>query len=138
MIAKFQLSLKHLKKPKPKPKIDLALLQRLKLGKTAGSDEVYTKMLKALDEEGVNVVWGITSEIFIALPKVPGTLGCASHRIISLMSHLLKIPLKIILQRIRCQPLPEIPQTQCGFMKDRGTRNAIFILRMLEERRIKH
>ena len=54
---------------------------------------------------------------FVTLPKIPGTLDCSSHRTISLMSHTLN---------------------QYGFMKDRGTRNAIFILRVLSERTIQH
>ena len=54
------------------------------------------------------------------------------------MCHTLKLLLKIVLQRLRRKILPEIPQTQFGFMKDRGTSNAIFVLRTLGERAIEH
>ena len=54
------------------------------------------------------------------------------------MSHSLKVVLKIILQRIWRKLLPKISEAQYGLMKDRGTRNAIFIIRMLSERSIKH
>ena len=50
------------------------------------------------------------------------------------MNHITKILLKVILNRIRNKILPEISNEQCGFMKGKGTRNAIFILRSLMER----
>ncbi len=37
---------------------------------------------------------------------------------------------------MRNKILPEIGNEQCGFIKEKGTRNAIFILRMLMERLI--
>ncbi len=40
------------------------------------------------------------------------------------------------MMRARSRIKPEIGQEQCGFVKDSGTRNAIFILRMLTERAI--
>jgi len=127
-------------------------LSKMKSGKASGPDNIYTEMLQALEEDGIEIVWRLVNNIyeqgkfpremlkslFVVLPKIPGTLDCANHRTISLMSHLLKVLLKIVLQRIRRKILPEIPQTQFGFMKDRGTRNAIFVMRMLEERAIEH
>ena len=127
-------------------------MNNMKNGKSCGPDGVYTEMLRALDEDGIDIIWKLVSKIyesgnlpkellrsvFIALPKIPGTLDCASHRTISLMSHTLKLLLKIVLQRIRRKILPEIPETRFGFMRDRGTRNAIFVLRMIGERAIEH
>ena len=52
------------------------------------------------------------------------------------MSHVTKIMLRVILSRVRNKTKPEITQTQCGFVSDSGTRNAIFLLRMLAERTI--
>lgn len=76
--------------------------------------------------------------IFITLPKSPGTVECSNHRTISLMSHVLKILLKIILERIRNKIKPEISDVQYGFVKDKGTRNAIFNVRIISERAIEH
>ena len=76
--------------------------------------------------------------VFIALPNKPNTLDCDQHRIISLMSHTLKLLLKIVLERCWSNIRPEIAQCQYGFMPDKGTRNAIFTLRMLSERNIQH
>ena len=49
------------------------------------------------------------------------------------MSHITKIILRIM-RRIRSNLLPEIGEEQFGFKKDCGTRNAIFVLRMIGER----
>jgi len=127
-------------------------IHRMKTDKAPGPDEIYTEMLVALDEEGVDLIWQICKKIyetgelptdmllsiFITLPKIPGTMECSNHRTISLMCHILKILLKIITNRVRRQLLPEISPRQYGFMKDRGTRNAVFVLRNLCERAIQH
>ncbi len=128
-------------------------LERMELGKSMGPDEIATEMLLALPlgEIGVDLVWKIlnhisyeTSEIpedmmksiFKALPKISNAMACENYRTISLMSRVLKVLLKIILQRIRRKLRPEIPDNQYGFMENRGTRNAIFILRIISERAI--
>ena len=44
--------------------------------------------------------------------------------------------LRIIMNRARNRIIPEIGKEQCGFIQDSGTRNAIFMMRMLSERAI--
>ena len=53
------------------------------------------------------------------------------------MSHPTKLVLRVIMNRIQGRILNEIADVQYGFMSDRGTRNAVFILRRLAERTIK-
>lgn len=74
--------------------------------------------------------------IFIALPKKPGAMECENHRTISLMSHCVKILLKVIMQRNKRRIHDEISEEQYGFMPDKGTRNAVFILKNIAERSI--
>ena len=74
--------------------------------------------------------------IFITIPKKPGTVECGQHRTISKMSHITKIILKAILKRMRPKLEEEIAEVQYGFTKDKGTTNAIFILRNICERSI--
>ena len=107
-------------------------------------------MLKALDEWGIDALHKIIDQIyecgeipeelsksvFIAMPKKPGAIDCDQFRTISLMSHVTKILIKIIQQRIKHRIHPEIAEQQYGFMPDKGTRNATFVLRMLSERQI--
>ena len=52
------------------------------------------------------------------------------------MSHITKIILRILLLRARSRIKPEIGVAQFGFVEDAGTRNAIFVLRMITERAI--
>ena len=52
------------------------------------------------------------------------------------MSHITKIILRVILIRARSKVRPEISEEQYGFMEDRGTRNAIFMMRSIAERAI--
>ena len=63
-------------------------------------------------------------------------MECNKHRTISVMSQLGKIVLRVILNRIRSKIRPEIAEEQYGFVKGKGTTNAIFLLRMLSERAI--
>jgi hypothetical protein len=77
---------------------------------------------------------GLIKSIFIALPKKPGATECELHSTISLMSHLTKILLCFVMNRARNKIRPKIGKEQFGFVQDAGTRNAIFILKMLSER----
>src|SRR5438552_6032646 len=83
-----------------------------------------------------NIPEDLSKLIFIALPKKPGATECELHGTISLMSFVIKVILRILMQRMKNKISPEIDKTQCGFMNDTGTRNAIFILRNICERTI--
>ncbi|XP_060065586.1 uncharacterized protein LOC132545924 [Ylistrum balloti] len=74
--------------------------------------------------------------IYISIPKKPGTAECDQHRTISLMGHLTKVLLRILMKRMRNEILPEISETQFRFMADKGTRNTIFALKTFLERSI--
>ena len=127
-------------------------ITKLQNREAAGPDKVVVEMLIALHEDGVNLLWKLFNKIyetgqiptetlksvFIAIPKKPYALECGNHRTISLMSHTLKLLLKIILRRIRRKLLPQKPVYQYGFMPDRGTRNAIFVIRTRCERSTEH
>ena len=71
--------------------------------------------------------------VFVTLPKVEGTLECKKHRMISIMSHVTKILLRVLLGRIRTKIRPQISDEQFGFVSGKGTSNAIFSLRSLSE-----
>ena len=85
--------------------------------------------------DDVNKALRQCKSIFITLPKKPATIKCDQHRTISL-SHLTKLVLRILLNRLRGRTAGEVAEEQYGFQKDKGTRNAISILRMMTERAI--
>ena len=111
-------------------------------GKAAGPDEVYIELIQALDDLSAEWMIKITNKIydeghfptdmpqsvFITLPTKAGTTKCELYCTISLMSHMTKVLLKILLQHMRCRTKGEISVEQFGFMPDKGTRNAILML----------
>ena len=125
-------------------------VKHMKRNKACGPDNIYAELLHASEEFSVEKITEIANDIynsgnmpedlsksiFIALPKKPGATECELHRTISLMSVVLKVILRVLMQRMRNKIRPEIDKTQCGFMNDTGTRNAIFILRNVCEKAI--
>ncbi|GFO27892.1 endonuclease-reverse transcriptase [Plakobranchus ocellatus] len=123
-------------------------IKNMKHGKATGPGNISVELIEALEDFGIGKVTHLLNEIydtgqiptdlsksiFIALPKKPGATECELHRTISLMSHITKILLKIIMLRIRNKIKPEIAEEQCAFVEDKRTSNAIYILRTLIER----
>ena len=74
--------------------------------------------------------------VFITIPKKGDLSDCGNHRLISLMSNITKVILRVLMRRIRNKLLKEIGEEQFGFKKESGTRDAIFLLRIISERAI--
>ena len=108
---------------------------------------ITSEMIKALDETGVKIIHKLVNDIyktgviptsmnesiFICLPKKPKATMCTEYRTLSLMSHVLKVILKVILLRNKQKIENEISNLQSGFMSGKGTREGIFNMRMLCE-----
>ncbi|GFO07993.1 Down syndrome critical region protein 3 homolog [Plakobranchus ocellatus] len=100
--------------PIMKEEVETAI-KKMKHGKAIGPDNISVELIEALEDFGIGKVTHLLNEIydtgqtptdlcksiFIALPKKPGATECELHRTISLMSHITKILLKIIMLRIR-------------------------------------
>ena len=125
--------------------------QEMKRNKAAGPDDIVTEMIVALEDFGIEELTEVLNEvydsgeipedlsksIFIALPKKPGANECELHRTISLMSHVIKILLRILMMMsAKSRIKSEMAKEQFGFVQDAGIRNATFVLRMLSERLI--
>ena len=122
----------------------------MKLDKAVGGDGIAVETLHALGDFAIdqltslfqriyetgNMVDMMCESVFIALPKVEGTLECNKHRTLSIMSQITKILLRVILNRIRAKIRPQISEEQFGFVAGKGTSNALFTLRILMERAI--
>lgn len=119
-----------------------------KSGKAVGPDDIHCEVLKLLDEQSITVMVELFNNIyrtghipqdwllstFVPIPKQHRATKCEEHRLISLMSHVLKIFLKIIHARIRNKCEAETSDTQFGFRNGMGTREAIFALNVLSQR----
>lgn len=122
-------------------------LKCAKSGKAPGPDDVYSESLKCLGDIGVRLLARLFNVIydtgripydwllstFVMLPKKPNAAKCKDHRPISLMSHLLKVFLRILHCRLyrRCEG--HCGETQFGFKSCFGTREAIFSLQVLAQ-----
>ena len=96
-------------------------MRKMKTGKATGPDGLSIELIEALKEYGIEKVTTLLNEIydtgqipvdmsrsiFIALPKKPGAKDCELHRTISLMSHVTKLLLRIIMMRVRNKINPE-------------------------------
>ena len=74
--------------------------------------------------------------IFIAIPMKQGAVECELHRTISLVSYIIKLILRIIMERTCIRIEPETGIEQCFLVEDTATRNTIFMVRMISERAI--
>ena len=75
----------------------------------------------------------LITSIFLNLPKIGGTTKCERHRTISLMRHIIKLIIRVVMNRLRGRVLQEIAPEQYGFKPDKGTHNVIFVLRRMSE-----
>lgn len=124
-------------------------LSTTKNGKAPGPDEIHIEVIKILKEDRVivcllslfNSIYktGIIlhdwlKSTFVALPKKPNAKQCNDYRNISLMSHVLKLFLKIIHSRIHRKCEQNMGDTQFGFRNGFGTREALFGVQVLAQR----
>ena len=100
-------------------------LKSMKDGKATGPDELQAEAVKALDEHNIEIITSLCNiiynsemiptemrhSVFITLPKKPKTMICTEFRTISLMSHVTKLLLKIIQQRMANKMIERQPLT---------------------------
>lgn len=120
-----------------------------KNGKAPGPDEVHVEILKLLSEErSLTLLVDFFNSIyrsgtiprdwlkstFVTLPKKRNAKVCNEYRTISLMSHALKLFLKILHSRIYRKCEEYIGDSQLGFRNGFGTREAMFGIQVLIQR----
>ena len=126
------------------------IIKDLPKEKAYGDDHIPAELLQCLGEEGIEIVSKLLlinkiynsgcipqdfcRSIFIPLPKTAKAQDCSDFRIITLISHASKILLKLIKKRITPTVENYLSESQMGFRKGKGTRDAIVQLRMACER----
>lgn len=117
----------------------------MKSNKAPGPDKMYAETIQLLKEENLEIIVRLFNDIyntghipgdwlrstFIALPKSPHAKYCKDHRLISLMSHFLKLFLRILHTRLfrKCEEVSG--WSQFGFKNGLGTREALFSMQTL-------
>jgi len=75
-----------------------------------------------------------TKSILVTIPKKGDLSECKNYRNIALISHMGKIMLLILLNRLKAQVESILADEQAGFRKNRSTVKQILILRLIAEK----
>ena len=122
-------------------------IKKMKNNKAAGPSGVVADMLKAAGDVGTLWVTEVCNHIVME-GRIPAdwcsswmvnvykgkgdALECGSYRGIKLLEHVLKVFERVIEERVR--RIVKIDDMQFGFMAGKGTTDAIFIVRQLQEK----
>ena len=122
-------------------------IRRMKSGKATGPYEVSVEMIVASGEIGVKVMMELCQHILdkremsdewktsVIVPIFKGksnVMSCGSYREVKLLEHGMKIVERVLERRIRT--LVNLNKMQFGFMPGKGTVDAIFIVRRMQEK----
>ena len=125
-------------------------MRRLGRKKAEGCDGISAKFLHALLGEPLNQFIKLCKKIYekgvwpsvfkrsvlVPLEKKRNATRCEDFRTISLISHAAKVVLRIIKRSLETKAEEFLENDQFKFRKERGTREAIGVMRCLVERRI--
>ena len=121
-------------------------MNRMKLGKAAGPSEINMDMIKASGEFGVGVLKKLCQRVLdgksmpeewktsVVVPIFQGKgdmMDCGVCRGVKLLEHAMKIVERV--QEKRIGELVKVDDMQFGFMPGKGTTDALFILRRMQE-----
>ena len=124
----------------------MKVIRKVKVGKAAGSSEVSVEMIVTSGEIGIGVMVELCQGVFdgrgmlddwalsVMVPIFKGkgdAMSCGAYRGVKLLEHAMKIVEKVLEKRLRC--MVNVDEMQFGFMPGKGTIDAVFILRRLQE-----
>ena len=121
-------------------------ITKMKQGKAARLSEVTTEMIvvggriaeevmlqlcqRVLNGKGIPDVW--KTSVVVPIFKGKGdVMNCGSYRGVKLLEHGMKIIERVLERRIPA--LIDVDEAQFGFMPGKGTTNALFLVRRLQE-----
>ena len=119
--------------------------------KGCGGDGTPVELFQILKDDAVKVLNSICQQIwktqqwpqnwkrsvFIPIPKKGNPKECSNYSTIAFISHASKVMLKILQARIQQYMHLELPDTQAGFRKGRGTRDQTANIYLLDHRKKK-
>ena len=109
------------------------------MNKASGGDRIPVERFQILKDDTVKVLHSICQQIwktqqwpqdwkrsvFIPIPKKGNAKEGSNYYTIALISHAIKVMLKILQARLQQYMKHELPHVQPGFRKGRGTRDQI-------------
>lgn len=125
-----------------------AAVKRLKKNKSPGIDDITGEMIQAGGDRVTEEIHEICKQIWqegrvpeewaksviITIPKKGDLAECSNYRTIALLSHVGKVLMMVLLERLKAQMEPHLSEEQAGFRKDRSTTHQILILRLIAEK----
>ena len=121
-------------------------MKKIKLGKTSGL-EIGMEMINSSGKVGIDVMMKLFQRVFdgkgmsedwmtsVMVPMYKGkgdVMNCGGYRGVTLFERGMKIIERVLKKRIR--GLLVVDDMQFGFMPERGTTNALFILRRMQNK----
>ena len=114
-------------------------LGSITMNKASGGDVIPIELFQILKDGAVNMLHPICQQIwktqqwpqdwkrsvFIPIPKKGNAKECLNYCTIALILHANKVMLKILQARLQQYMNQEIPDSQAGFRKGRGTKDQI-------------
>ena len=114
-------------------------LESIITNKASGDEGIPVELFQILKDDAVKVLHSICQQIwktqqspqdwkrsvFIPIPKKGNAKECSNYCIIALLSHAIKVMLKIIQARVQQYMNRNFPDVHAGFRKGRGTRDQI-------------
>ena len=114
-------------------------LGSITLNKASGGDRIPVGVFQILKNDAVKVLHSIYQQIwktqqwpqdwkrsvFIPIPQKSNAKKCSKYHTIGLISHAIKVMLKILQARLQQYMNHELSDVQLGFRKGRGTRDQI-------------
>ena len=114
-------------------------LGSITMNNASGGDGIPIELFQILKDDSVNVLHSICQQIwktqqwpqdwkrsvFIPIPKKGNAKECSNYCTITLISHTSKVMLKILQARLQQHMNRELPDSQAGFRKGKGTRDQI-------------
>ena len=109
------------------------------MNKASGGDGIAVELFQILKDDAVKVLHSICQQVwktqlwpqdwnrsvFISISKKGNAKEWSNYRTIALISHAMKVMLKILQARLQQYVNRELPDVQAGFRKGRGTRDQI-------------
>ena len=124
----------------------ITAVNKMKLGKAAGPSEVNMDMIMASGKFGVGVLKKLCQRVLdgkgmpeewktsVVVPIFKGkgdVMDCGAYRGVKLLERAMKIVKRVLEKRTR--ELVKVDDMQFGFMPGKGTTDALFILRRMQE-----
>ena len=114
-------------------------LGSITMNKASGGDGILVELFQILKDDAVKALPSICQQIwktqqwpqdwkksvFIPIPKKGNGKKCSNYFTIALISHAIKVVLKILQARLQKYVNRELPDVQAGFRKGRETRDQI-------------